>query len=71
MDNLKYEKLVPPFDEMELGLYGKLIETNVVFEEEVNLWLAGVGILHITGSGKIKITAPEMIHVTVDYERFS
>lgn len=71
MKNLKFKELVPPFDEVELGLYGKEVETNVSFEEEVNIWLAGVGILHITGSGKIKVTAPEMIHVTVDHERFS
>lgn len=69
--NLKYKELVPPFDEEELAIYGALKHCELKSSKQVNLWLSGLGILHLVGDANITIEAPEMIHVTEDQDDLS
>ena len=48
---------------------------NVNYEltstNQVNIWLSGIGFLHIIGECKIKVDALKMVKVTVDYDELS
>ena len=69
--SLKFKELVPPFDEEELSIYGELKHYEFKSEKQVNIWLSGLGILHLVGSAKITLEALEMIHVTEDQDDLS
>lgn len=69
--NLKFKELVPPFDEEELAIYGPLKTYNLESKGQLNIWLSGIGIIHIVGDAKIVVAAPEMINVTEDQDDLS
>ena len=70
-ENLKFKEIVPPFNEEELKMYGKNHQVKVKVEDSMNIWLSGIGIVHIKGMGEITITNPEMVMVTLDYDELS
>ena len=70
-NNLVYNKLVPPFNVEEKAMYGNAVEYNLNSSSQVNVWLSGIGFLHIVGACKIKINALKMVKVTVDYDELS
>ena len=70
-ENLKFKEIVPPFNEEELKMYGKNHQVKVKVEGSINIWLSGIGIVHIKGIGEITVTHPEMVMVTLDYDELS
>ena len=70
-NNLVYNKLVPPFNETEKTMYGEKQNYELESNEQVNIWLSGIGFLHIVGNCKIKLNALKMVKVTVDYDELS
>ena len=70
-NNLVFNKLVPPFNEDEKAMYGDTMNYSVVSKEQVNIWLSGIGFLHILGDCKINVNALKMVKVTVDYDELS
>lgn len=70
-NNLKFTKLVPPFTEDENKMYGEFEESTISSTKEVNLWLSGIGFLHIMGECNVKVTSKKMVKVTVDYNELS
>ncbi len=70
-NNLVFNKLVPPFNMEEKTMYGESLEYNLTSVRLVNIWLSGIGFLHIVGDCKIKVNALKMVKVTVDYDELS
>ena len=70
-NNLVFNKLVPPFNEEEKTMYGTNVSYEFSSDEQVNLWLSGIGFLHIIGKCKINVNALKMVKVTVDYDELS
>ena len=70
-NNLAFNKLVPPFNMEEKTMYGESLEYNLTSVRLVNIWLSGIGFLHIVGDCKIKVNALKMVKVTVDYDELS
>lgn len=70
-NNLAFNKLVPPYKEEEQKMYGESVQKHFSSTNEVNVWLSGIGFLHIVGSAKIKVSALKMVKVTVDYDELS
>jgi len=70
-NNLVFNKLVPPFNESEKNMYGDSFNYELESNEQVNIWLSGIGFLHIVGKCKINVNALKMVKVTVDYDELS
>ena len=52
-------------------MYGDSINYELESNEQVNIWLSGIGFLHIVGKCKINVNALKMVKVTVDYDELS
>ena len=70
-NNLKFKELVPPFNSEEQEMYGNIRQVKMVSKGILNIWLAGVGIIHVKGCGEILVTAPEMINIQEDHDELS
>ena len=62
---------MPPFNESERAMYGDSVNYELESKEQVNIWLSGIGFLHIVGKCKINVNALKMVKVTVDYDELS
>ena len=69
--SLKFKELVPPFSEAEASVYGMLQIDNYEAKEHLNLWIAGIGIIHIKGSAQVTTTHYQMVHITEDRDELS
>ena len=56
---------------IENKMYGEFEESTISSTKEVNLWLSGIGFLHIMGECNVKVTSKKMVKVTVDYNELS
>ena len=70
-ENLKFKEIVPPFNEEERNMYGNNHQTKVSVNGTLNIWLSGIGIVHIKGIGEITVNALEMVKVTIDNDELS
>lgn len=70
-NNLLFKEMAPPFSQAELDCYGEVKNYEFNSNDALNIWLSGIGIIHIKGSGKIKVSAPVMVKVTEDQDDLS
>lgn len=65
-ESLKFKELVPPYTIEEQEMYGNIYQANYTINQPTNLWISGIGFIHIKGDCEILVHAPSMVKVTED-----
>ena len=65
-ESLKFKELTPPYTIEEQEMYGNIRQVKYNITQPTNLWLSGIGFIHIKGICQITVHAPSMVKVTED-----
>ncbi len=56
------------FNENELNVINDQTSYEYHIDSEANIWLSGIGFIHLVGTGEVIVYAPKRMKVDIDYE---